>query len=146
MNLKTFGRLLETYGTIEGHWPPEVRAEAKQLLSTDAGARALLERYAPLDEALDNYRVNPDVTSVRAALLARFDKKNIIDRITAWLLPEPGERHAFWRPALAATLPLIIGIILGSTLSLGNTSSSATNWSDEISMVALSNTDTESIQ
>lgn len=145
MNIETFDRLLQSYGTSESHWPAEMRDAARQLLADDDQARALVERYAPLDAALDKYAVNPNMARIRAALVAQVGRKNIIDRITDWLLPQSGNLHAFWRPALAAALPLILGIILGSTLSFGSTSNTTDTWNNEMSLVALSSTNTESL-
>lgn len=145
MNLDTFTKLLESYGTVGANWPADVRREALELLTENEAARALHLKYAPLDRALDMYTVKPDVDRMRAALMAKVSSRNLFDRITAWLLPEPRNLQAFWRPAMVASLPLILGIILGSTLSLGSTDSYTDNWSDEISMVALSTSSNESL-
>lgn len=145
MNIDTFDKLLASYGTVEANWPVDVRDAAREFLSVSAEARALVDRYAPLDTALDKYTVAPNTAKVREILLSRTSRSNIIDRITAWLLPESANLHAIWRPALVASLPLILGIILGSTLSLGSTDNTTDTWSNEISLVALSNNDTESV-
>ena len=145
MNLETFTKLLDSYGTVEANWPAEVRGEAVAFVTENEAARSLLLQYAPLDQALDRYTVRPDIDRMRAVLMAKVGRKNLFDRVTAWLMPEPGNLQAIWRPAVAATLPLILGIILGSTLSLGNTDSYTESWSDEISMVALSTNSTDSL-
>lgn len=145
MNLDTFTKLLDSYGTVEANWPADVRSDALEFVTENEAARALLLQYAPLDQALDMYTIGLDVDRIRTALLAKVGPRNLFDRVTAWLLPEPANLQAFWRPAVVASLPLILGIILGSTLSLGNTESYTDSWSDEISMVALSSNDTESL-
>lgn len=145
MNLETFTKLLDSYGSVETNWPAEVRGEALTFVTENEDGRSLLQRYAPLDQALDRYTVRPDVDRMRAALMAKVGRKNLFDRVTAWFIPEPGNLQAIWRPAVAATLPLILGIILGSTLSLGNSDFYTESWSDEISMVALSTNNTDSL-
>ena len=145
MNLETFTKLLDSYGTVEANWPAEVRGEALAFLAENEAARSLLAGYAPLDHALDRYTVRPDIDRMRAALMAKVGRKNLFDRVTAWLMPEPGNLQTFWRPAVAATLPLILGIILGSTVSLDNADSYTDSWSDEISMVALSTNITDTL-
>ena len=144
MNPDEFRRLLETYGTVQTNWPVEVREAAREYLASSREASDLAERFAPLDIALDRFDTNPDTARIRAAVMARIGSRNIIDRITGWLLPDLTDLHAIWRPALAASLPLILGIILGSTMSIGSTDT-ADSWSDEITLVALANNDSESL-
>lgn len=141
MNLNTLTTLLETYGTVESNWPVAVRAEARQYLAANEDARQLLKRYVPLDIALEKYVVDPNTARIRATLLVAIGRRNIIDRMTAWLLPERGLLHSFWRPTLAASLPLILGIVLGSTLSIGNTNTTPDAWNDQLSLVSLSDND-----
>jgi len=144
MDLNEFRKLITAYGTVEANWPASTREAARTLIDTNPEAAALVVRHSPLDNALDRYDVPVNEARIRAGILARIDNmapaKNVIDRFTSWLFPDLTDLHGIWRPALAASLPLILGIILGSTVSFGATDSTDT-WSDEISMVALSTPD-----
>ena len=141
MDIREFTSLLETYGTLDANWPDPVREIAVVYRDANPEAAKLVDRYAPLDEALMRYEVPVSETRIRSNILSRINtrtsSKYLVDRITGWLLPDLTDIHAIWRPALIASLPLIIGVILGSTVSLGTTDNTDT-WDNEISLVALS--------
>lgn len=151
MELERFKSILEAYGTLASNWPGEERSEAESLVATSSEARSLLARYQPLDAALDQFDVSPDTSRLRTGILARVEASQSrqqpqgwLDSIVAWLLPEPGNIVDFWRPALVATVPLILGMVLGSQISF-NTTDTSQNWDEEISLVALADTDSESL-
>lgn len=141
MKHKDFKRLLETYGADKARWPDDIRDEAARYLAAHPDEQLLLGRYQALDDALDRYEVSPDTTSIQAALLSSI-RQSPLDRFVAWLLPD--EPQKFWRPALAATLPLVIGIVLGSNIELPN-EITYDSWDEEIALLALEEPTTESL-
>lgn len=143
MDLNDFTTLLSTYGTIEANWPEPMREAARKFADSNTEAAALLSRYRALDDAMSRYEVPLNQSKIRAGIMARINapRPGIIDRVAGWLFPDLTDLHAIWRPALAATLPLVIGIILGSTISIDTTADKSQTWNDEISMVALSDND-----
>lgn len=143
MDHDTFTRLLERYGTTESNWPAELRAEAGRYLASNRDAQSLMARFRPLDDALDRYEVRPDNIRLRAAILARVDglppstrPRNVLDAIIGWLLPDLHDSRALWRPVLAASLPLMAGIIIGSTFTI-DALDTTDSWDEEIQLLAL---------
>ncbi len=71
-------------------------------------------------------------------ILGNLPQRLWIDRCLEWLLPSVDELLAyFWRPVLAASLPLVAGLLLGSNLFTVEVTES---WEDEIVLIALDET------
>ncbi len=89
---------------------------------------AYLDEYVPRTPVGLQDRILDDVSG------------SIIDLIVNWLIPEI--KSDFWRPVIAGSLPLVMGVILGtSTLgSLLDTAESTGNWEEEIYLLALDDT------
>ena len=119
MTLARLRAVIDAYGTRTAHWPAAERAAAMALLAASAEARALVTKAAPLDELLDTVPAIAPTPALRAAILAaapRAAKR----RGDGWraLIGELGG----WRLAgavLAASL--VLGIVSGGWLSLGQT-------------------------
>jgi hypothetical protein len=143
MNHQRLIQIIQAYGTRPENWPAEERADAQALLaanetdpvgSDDYQVRRLLAGEAHIDDALDSYAVTTPLY-LRSRILADLPKKLLLDRVLEWLLPDLGElRSYFWRPALVACLPLVIGLMLGNNLF---TVDSSEAWEDEIALIAL---------
>jgi hypothetical protein len=142
MNIDTFKQLLEAYGATESRWPSQSRAAAITLLAASADARALQDQHALLDQALDRYQVDENLTRLRSDILAQLPQNSLLDRLLDWLIPTHIDLQAVIRPAMVATLPLILGVALGSSLNLDMLDTSA-DWEDEIYLMALVEDDTE---
>jgi len=143
MDLDTFTQLLERYGTTESNWPARVRDEAAGFVASNPEAQSVMTRFRPLDEALDRYEVHPDNDRLRAAILARIDdrpaatrRRDPLDAIVRWLLPDGLDLRGLWRPALAASLPLLVGMIIGSTFTI-DALDKTDSWDEEIQLLAL---------
>jgi hypothetical protein len=143
MDLHTFTQLLERYGTTESNWPAQVRDEAAAFVAANPEAQSVKARFRPLDEALDRYEVHPDNERLRAAILARIDdrpaamrRRDPLDVIMRWLFPDVPDLRVLWRPALAASLPLLAGIIIGSTFTI-DALDTTDSWDEEIQLLAL---------
>lgn len=109
--------LLDVYGADPARWPEEQRAAMHEALAAYPESSAQRSEAADLDRWLASYRVAPFDLSDRildAIPETRFE------RLLRWLLPaEPG---LWWRPAVAAAMPLVLGVAIG----LGETSTSGT--------------------
>lgn len=122
MQAETLRRLLDTYGADPARWPEEQRAAMHTALAAHPELAERRRQAADLDRWLDSYRV------------ARFDlgerilaavPETRLERLLHWLLPaQPG---LWWRPAMAAAMPLVLGVAIG----LGGTmaASTAPDWS-----------------
>lgn len=129
---------MASYGSRAENWPAEEQHAAKALLASSVECRTLLEAHRPLDNLLDTY--NPKGSSVSASDVLTRLKSPWLDSIISWLMPL--SRQDIWKPALVTILPLCIGILVGSSNILNGTllypTQSATNWDEEIYMLALS--------
>jgi len=112
MELERFNSLVDAYGGDEAAWPAAERDAARSLLAAEPQARALQQAAQALDRELALFRVAPP-PSIDLILAAR-PQPGALERLLAWLVPAaPGQ---LWRPALAAMLPLALGVVLGAGL------------------------------
>jgi hypothetical protein len=114
MNIDRLEKLMQSYGVHEKNWPEQERAAARLLIESNPLAAQLVTKYEPLDRLLDSYQplVPMDLDE---KILAQLPQ-SIFDRFLSWLIPD--SRAHLWRPALAASFTLVIGILISST-SLG---------------------------
>ena len=154
MNLQRFNQIINAYGAKIESWPLEERHEAAEFMQRNIEARDLIKAEILLDQQLDDYSLrdidanrltNNIVTTIAAQTQSdlqselRLKKEpttlsGFLDRLLDWLLPiEPIQ---FWRPALAASLPLIVGGLLGMTIDTSQLDSSD-YWEDELEIMAI---------
>jgi hypothetical protein len=110
MDLERFGRLVDAYGSDETAWPVGERDAAQQLLLAEPRARALQRAAQALDEELALFHVSPAPPLDR--VLAAIPRPGRLERLLSWLVPAAPAQ--LWRPALAAMLPLALGVALGA--------------------------------
>lgn len=138
MNIERFQQILDAYGSREDNWPREERPAAQLLLQSNTECVSLLRRYHSVDDYLDEY-VPRVPSALRQKILQRLPG-SIIDTIVNWLIPDV--RSDFWRPVIAGSLPLVMGVMLG-TSTLGDLLDSTAvddNWEEEIYLLALDDT------
>ena len=111
MNIERFHKILEAYGTREGNWPSAERRDAQQFIEQDTQGQQLLQKYRQLDIRLNEYipRYSP---AIRNSILENL-AASPMDSFINWLIPEL--RSEFWRPLVAGALPLVIGIVIGTS-------------------------------
>ncbi|MCH7742063.1 MAG: hypothetical protein IIB71_05300 [Proteobacteria bacterium] len=138
MNIERFQQILDAYGARVDNWPREERQAAQLLLQSNTECVSLLRRYHSVDDYLDEY-VPRVPSALRQKILQRLPG-SIIDTIVNWLIPDV--RSDFWRPVIAGSLPLVMGVMLG-TSTLGDLLDSTAvddNWEEEIYLLALDDT------
>ncbi|MDA0789077.1 MAG: hypothetical protein O2780_06415 [Proteobacteria bacterium] len=138
MNHERLKRIIEAYGARQENWPANERGQAVDLLAADEQAQRTLAGYLAqqrsVDEALDALTVMPGA-DLRDRILQALPRLHWVDRCLAWLLPDTDQlRQYFWRPVLAASLPLVTGLLLGASTLTTDTSFS---WEDELTLMAL---------
>ena len=145
MNLQRFTTLVSAYGTKPQSWPAEERKAAEEFLKQNPDAQNLLEAETFLDQKLDSFFSDEmDVSDLRANIIrATINEKpvkkltgrdGLLDRILDWLVPlQPVQ---LWRPALAATLPLILGGLLGTNIETSQFEP-GDYWEDELEIMAI---------
>ena len=109
MDLERFECIVDAYGGDAAAWPAGERAAALALLAAEPGARALREAARALDRELATYTVAPPPPLQR--VLAARPRPSGPERFLGWLVPAAPLQ--LWRPALAAMLPLALGLVIG---------------------------------
>ncbi|MDK1022736.1 MAG: hypothetical protein QGD92_00720 [Gammaproteobacteria bacterium] len=134
-SLSRFIEVLDAYGSDHDRWPKEDREQLEALLATSRHAQQLLKETAKLDSILDQFTVSDISQEVRKHVVDAipFTKSGITERLLDWLFPEGPE--FLWRPALAVTLPLLIGFILG--LVALEPAEPLDNWEEDIYLVGV---------
>ena len=154
MNLQRFEQLIGAYGSNPERWPLGERQAATDFLTTSTEAQnlALIERR--LDQQLDlSEPAQKDLSQLRGLIVSKtlalrgeqFSAREsilMLDKLLDWLLPAGPIQ--FWRPALAASLPLIVGGLLGMSIDT-NQFESVDSWEDELEIMAINTAPTHTI-
>ena len=140
MTLDEFTHILESFGAEQCQWPETERVACQQLLQSSPEAQALLSSFRRLEASLDTIP-QPVFPGLETRVLNQElpDKQlDIFDRLFSWLLPETDSVDRLWRPAVAACLPLVFGIIVGNFYSFGydSTDDGFQYWDDELLMLS----------
>ena len=120
MKPEQFATMLDLRGCDRACWPAAEREAAEALLRDSATARGVLERQLHLERLLDELPA-PGFPGLEAAVLRQplpARSLPLADRILDWLTPDDSPL-AWWRPAVAAGLPLALGIALSGVFSFG---------------------------
>jgi hypothetical protein len=140
MTLTEFTQLLEIHGADSGNWPSAQRQAMLSLARDNSEAGDILSEFQRMDGLLATMEA-PKFAGL-GARIADQDlpqrQAGLMDRLLNWLLPlEAGS--SLWRPALAACLPLFVGVIVGnySNFAMDQSSQATQYWEDELAMISL---------
>jgi len=150
MSIDELETLLKLYGAEPENWPCEARPTASALLSSNPHAQRLLEQYQDdekkldtlLDQLADQESI-PDFRALEASIMQQPlppKSRYMTDRLLDWLLPKANHSGLpYWRPLMAACLPLLFGILLGNFYSfgVGIDFDTVDNWDDELYLLSL---------
>ena len=120
MNLERFTLIVESYGADSQQWPSNERAEALEFSSTSIDAVSLLDQERELDQHLALFEFPNSERSVRQIKMGIFSaiKPRRLEQLLNWVLPDLDDlTRTLWRPTLVATMPLLLGVLIGLTLS-----------------------------
>ncbi|WP_439105536.1 hypothetical protein [Congregibacter sp.] len=112
--------LLDIYGSREERWPEDQREGMRACLEAFPELRSQLFTARELDVMLDNYV--PATADMEQRIFAALPR-SFADRFLQWLLPDVPQ--LWWRPVVAATLPLVLGLAIGLE---SQDMASATDW------------------
>ncbi len=130
--------IINAYGAYSERWPHNEREAAIRLVKADVKAQSLINSVRELDLILDKYEVLAE-PNLSTKILDNLPRKLWLDRLIDWILPSIDDFISYaWRPILAGSLPLIVGLIVGNSLS---TTETLDSWEDEISLVSLATSD-----
>tara|TARA_B100000686_G_C16579379_1_gene857292 strand:+ start:165 stop:614 length:450 start_codon:yes stop_codon:yes gene_type:complete len=141
MKLGNFSQVIEIYGADSTMWPEDLREDLEAFLAKNESARSLLSEYSQLEQSLEKIAV-PDFPGLETRVLNQAlspRQQSLFVSLISWLLPTENFGANLWRPALAACLPLVFGIVLGNYYSFGISSEvdEFDYWEDELAMIAL---------
>ncbi|MDP5069352.1 MAG: hypothetical protein NWQ45_00480 [Congregibacter sp.] len=108
MSPEQLRELLDTYGSREQRWPPDQRLAMRASLDAHPQLQQQLLAARELDAMLDSYV--PPAVDLEARIFAALPR-SASERLLNWLLPDVP--RLWWRPALAAALPLVLGLAIG---------------------------------
>lgn len=114
MDLDRFRALAETYGGDIRRWPEAERDGAAALAAVDQGAASALAEAALLDEALDDWRVEPAGLALRDRVATGAPTARRSWSVPVWAGRGEGLRLWFAGAGLAAGL---LGVSCGVILS-----------------------------
>ena len=110
MTADEFSDLLERHGSNIAEWPSTLRNEAHGYARVSDHGRRLLAESRAFDALLADSTDVPTPLRLRARILERV-AANESPVWWTWIT------DAFWRPALLAILPLVLGFVLGDMTS-----------------------------
>ncbi|EED36101.1 conserved hypothetical protein [Luminiphilus syltensis NOR5-1B] len=119
--------LIAAYGGDPMRWPEDERDQALTLCHRSATLQQLIKQQQKLDGALDDSLLTNGL-SVESILEMTTPPARPVDATTSesdfwnWLLPTSA--YQWWKPAVLASAPLLLGIVIGV-----NYTEESTDWS-----------------
>ena len=121
MSQQTAEDMLRAYGAAPTQWPEELRATLRQAIDRYPELKAVLEEEALLDGRLNAFK--PAVAMTVEGVIAKVSATERRSQSTSggwlesfidWLVPY--EDVVWWRGAITAVVPLVVGVWLGSAV------------------------------
>lgn len=139
MTLEDFKQTIESLGTDSAQWPIDTRVQCEVLLKSSSEARLLLNEQVELDSLLQKLEA-PTFLGLETRILNQDlppRQQSLIDIIVDWLIPSQLGAQ-LWRPAIAACLPLVFGVLVGNFFSFGVTEQELAleYWDDELALLS----------
>ena len=162
MDIQRFKCLIEAYGTNSAAWPVDEKKAALLILESDHRAKNIFMEFSQLDDVLNTDIVNEPIelkskilghiSNSKPAIsqpsetatfkqLPQANEDGLLTGIKSWLTSFSNDylnqgSLSIWRPAMAACIPLLAGVYLGTA-----TGSSADDylleWEEDIYVMGL---------
>lgn len=145
MTLEEFTKIIDLHGTESARWPKSVRTECELFVANNVEARALLNQQWAIEDLMEQIEV-PNFPGLESRILNQTlpeREESLFDRLIAWLLPPSMGGQNLWRPAVAACLPLVFGVVLANYFSfgVGIDVDDFQYWDDELVMLSFTDID-----
>lgn len=121
-----FSDNLDRWGSNLNDWPSAEAESARMLMASSAQARAEFASADRLQTLLSALPV-PTASAALTAQIASNRPDDFWEQLSQWF------SVSLWRPALAGSLPLLVGFALGFTMTINPNDEMA----DEISLLSL---------
>ena len=117
MNKTEFENLLSSYGANLSRWPEAQRDAAMSALAIHLDWQTQITEEKRLDDLLDGYTVDSSMLAAleRQILNKAIFRRTVLDKLLDWVSPA----HGLWKPALAACLPILVGLSIGLSVDVG---------------------------
>lgn len=145
MNLEEFTAIIDTHGADASRWPESVAGKCESFLQSNDEARDLLAQQQVIDNLMHELEI-PDFqylqTRIQNQTLPSRDA-SFFDKVVEWLLPPVDINQNLWRPALAACLPIVCGVVLANyfTFGIDLENDGFQYWDDELVMLSFTDID-----
>jgi hypothetical protein len=141
MTLDEFTRIIDLHGSEPAHWPKSLRGECESFVANNVEASMLLNQQWQVDESMAKLEV-PSFPGLETRVLNQLlpeRNQNFFEEVLSWLIPDEYFGKQFWRPAIAACIPLVFGIVLGNyfNFGIGIEDDGFQYWDDELAMLSL---------
>ena len=141
MTLEEFTSIIDLYGSESAHWPKSLRTECESFAANNIEARTLLNQQRQVDSIMGQLQV-PRFPGLEARVLNQSlpeRNRGFFEKAMRWLIPDESFGKQVWRPAVAACIPLVFGIVLGNYFSfgIGIEDDGFQYWGDELAMLSL---------
>ena len=141
MTLEKFTRIIDLYGCESARWPQSLLAECESFVTNNIEARTLLNQQYQVDESMEKLEV-PDFPGLETRVLNQSlpkHNRSFFEEAMSWLIPDEYFGKQVWRPAIAACIPLVFGIVVGNYFSFGIDieDDGFQYWDDELVMLSL---------
>ena len=141
MTLEEFTRIIDLHGTETARWPKTLRGECESFVANNVEARMLLNQQWQVEESMAKLEV-PSFSGLETRVLNQSlpeRNRSFIEEVMNWLIPEESFGKQAWRPAMAACISLVFGIVLGNYFSfgIGIEDDGFQYWNDELTMLSL---------
>jgi len=141
MTLEEFTRIVDLHGSDSARWPKRLRGECESFVATNVEARMLFNQQWQVDESMAKLEV-PDFPGLETRVLNQplpERNRSFFEEVMSWLIPNENFGKQAWRPAMAACIPLVFGIVLGNYFSfgIGVEDDGFQYWIDELAMLSL---------
>jgi hypothetical protein len=141
MTLEEFTQIIDSHGSEPARWPEGLRQQCENFLANSVAASVLIRQQQEVEMLMDQIEL-PAFPGLEARVLTQPlppHRNSALDQFLAWLLPPDNLGKHFWRPAMAACLPLVFGTVIANFYSFGvNVQSEGFEyWDDELYMLSL---------
>lgn len=143
MTLDEFTRIIDLHGSESARWPKRLRAECESFVANNVEARTVLNQQWQVEEVMAQLEV-PSFPCLETRVLNQplpERNRSFLEDVMSWLIPDEYFGNQVWRPAIAACIPLVFGIVLGNFFSfgIGIEDDGFQYWDDELAMLSLTN-------
>lgn len=137
--------IVQSYGADPDRWPVDEKEDALHWVMDDRELAMEVARQREVDEWLETITAPTPSSGLYGRILAiaeRAPGRDAIGWLLGWLFPGSVASPAWvWRTALAAALPLLVGVLGGMSTVNSAATDEWDNWEEEIYITGIVSVD-----